>query len=422
MSIVFEVPSSKSISQRALIAAALADGCSEIRGLSRCDDTQVVIDAVRQLGAWVDDSGDPVLVRGSGQFLSGIHPADESFAVPDAAAGAPDANGLPLGPVDCGESAAALRFLIPLFTQSGKRCLFTGRGRLTERPQGPYEKIYNEDGRSFANTGAYIAVQGRLKPGTYTWPGDVSSQFVSGLLFVLPTLDADSEIMLTTPLKSAPYVELTLSVLSLAGIKAELRRDNGSVTGIRVPGRQRYMPFNIDVEADWSSAAPLLAAAMLCGKDAQVRGLNYDSLQADRAILDLLRAFKTSSGLKAIEADISDCPDLGPLLFAAATQAEGTSVFRGTKRLRFKESDRIANMEQQLKKLGCIIRSDEDAVYVTGKTAIKGGVSVSGCGDHRIVMALAVLAITAKKPVTMEGAGAVSKSFPGFFGQLKKLL
>ena len=190
MSIVFEVPSSKSISQRALIAAALADGCSEIRGLSRCDDTQVVIDAVRQLGAWVDDSGDPVLVRGSGQFLSGIHPADESFAVPDAAAGAPDANGLPLGPVDCGESAAALRFLIPLFTQSGKRCLFTGRGRLTERPQGPYEKIYNEDGRSFANTGAYIAVQGRLKPGTYTLPGDVSSQFVSGLLFVLPTLAA----------------------------------------------------------------------------------------------------------------------------------------------------------------------------------------------------------------------------------------
>ena len=182
------------------------------------------------------------------------------------------------------------------------------------------------------------------------------------------------------------------------------------------------MPFNIDVEADWSSAAPLIAAAMLRGKDAQVKGLSFDSLQADRVVIELLKAFKTPSGLKAIEADISDCPDLGPLLFAVATQAEGTSVFRGTGRLRFKESDRIANMEQQLRKLGCSIRSDEDAVYVTGKTAIKGGVSVSGCADHRIVMALSVLAITAEKPVTMEGAGAVSKSFPGFFGQLKKLL
>ena len=414
MSIVFEVPSSKSISQRALIAAALADGCSEIRGLSRCDDTQVVLQAIRQMGAWVDDSGDPVLVRGCGQFPGRLSPEDT--------AGAPDADGLPFGPVDCGESAAALRFLIPVFAQNGKRCLFTGKGRLLERPQGPYEKIYNDCGRSFVNTGAYIAVQGRLKPGTYTLPGDVSSQFVSGLLFVLPTLDADSEIVLSAPLKSAPYVELTLSVLSLAGVKAQLRRDSGGITGACVPGRQHYMPFTINVEADWSSAAPLLTAAMLCGKDAQVRGLNFDSFQADRAVTDLLKAFKAPSGLKAIEADISDCPDLGPLLFALATQAEGTSVFRGTGRLRFKESDRIANMEQQLKKLGCDIRSDEDAVYVTGKTAIKGGVTVSGCGDHRIVMALSVLALTAEKPVAVEGADAVSKSFPGFFGQLKKLL
>ncbi len=415
MSIVFEVPSSKSISQRALIAAALADGCSQIRGLSRCDDTQVVIEAVRQLGAWVDDSGDPVLVEGNGQFLRGSYPAD--------CADSEGRDGLPFGPVDCGESAAALRFLIPLFTQSGKRCLFSGRGRLTERPLGPYEKIYSEAGKSFVNTGAYVAAQGRLTPGTYTLPGDISSQFVSGLLFVLPALDGDSEIVLTTPLQSAPYVELTLSVLSLAGVNAELRRDeNGAITGVRVPGRQRYAPFDTTVEADWSSAAPLLAAARLCRRTAEVKGLDRDSRQADRAILKLLNRFGEAGELKAIQADISDCPDLGPLLFAVATQAEGKSVFRGAGRLRFKESDRVANMEQQLKKLGCDIRSDGDAVYVTGRTPVKGGVTVSGCGDHRIVMALAVLAVTAEQPVTIEGAGAVSKSFPGFFGQLKKLL
>ena len=406
MSIVFEVPSSKSISQRALIAAALADGGSEIYGLSRCDDTQVVIEAVRQLGAWVDDSSDPVLVSGT----SGIPLSGENTGA------------LPLGPVDCGESAAALRFLLPLFAQTGKRCLFTGKGRLMRRPNDVYEDIYNGDGRSFRQDSAYIAAEGRLGPGKFTIKGDVSSQFVSGLLFLLPMLDGDSEIVLTTPLQSAPYAELTLSVLSLAGIETQPRRDeNGGMTGISVPGRQRYTPFCMDIEADWSSAAPLLAAAKLLGKDAQVNGLNYRSLQADRAIVKLLDGFGEPGHFKAIEADISDCPDLGPLLFALATQAEGTSVFRGTRRLRFKESDRIACMEQELKKLGCSISSDDDSVTVSGPTAVKGGVSVSGCTDHRIVMALAVLALAAKEPVTIEGADAVSKSFPGFFTQLEKL-
>ena len=406
MSIVFEVPSSKSISQRALIAAALADGGSKTYGLSRCDDTQVVIEAVRQLGAWVDDSSDPVLVSGT----SGIPLSGENTGA------------LPLGPVDCGESAAALRFLLPLFAQTGKRCLFTGKGRLMRRPNDVYEDIYNGDGRSFRQDSAYIAAEGRLGPGKFTIKGDVSSQFVSGLLFLLPMLDGNSEIVLTTPLQSAPYAELTLSVLSLAGIETQPRRDeNGGMTGISVPGRQRYTPFCMDIEADWSSAAPLLAAAKLLGKDAQVKGLNYRSLQADRAIVKLLDGFGEPGHFKAIEADISDCPDLGPLLFALATQAEGTSVFRGTRRLRFKESDRIACMEQELKKLGCSISSDDDSVTVSGPTAVKGGVSVSGCTDHRIVMALAVLALAAKEPVTIEGAHAVSKSFPGFFTQLEKL-
>ena len=425
MSVVFEVPSSKSISQRALIAAALADGCSGLHGLSRCRDTQVVIEAIRQLGAWVDDCTDPVLVKGIGAPVNAL-PKDRAEI-------GTDAEDLPVGPVDCGESAAALRFLIPLFAQSGKRCLFTGKGRLLERPQTVYETIYGTEGRSFTNNGAYIAVKGRLKPGTYTLPGDVSSQFVSGLMMLLPMLEGDSEIVLSTPLQSAPYVDLTLSVLSMAGVKAEILRDRSGITGVHIPGRQRFLPFDITVEADWSSAAPLLAAAMLCGQDAKVKGLNMESLQADRAITGILNAFAEEAEgpccpgaqrphrFKAIEADISDCPDLGPLLFAAATQAEGTSVFRGCARLRLKESDRIACMEQQLKKLGCSIHSDEDAVYVRGKTAVKGGTTVSGCGDHRIVMALAVLALTAEEPVAIEGAEAVSKSFPEFFGQLEKL-
>ena len=410
MSVVFEVPSSKSISQRALIAAALADGGSEIYGLSRCDDTQAVIEAVRQLGAWVDDSGDPVLVRGT----SGIPALGENTGT------------LPFGPIDCGESAAALRLLLPLFAQTGRRCLFTGKGRLMKRPNDVYEDIYNGDGRSFRQDSAYIAVEGRLGPGKYTLRGDISSQFVSGLLFLLPLLDGDSEIVLSTPLQSAPYVELTLKTLELTGVKTEFIREgspenDGRITSIYVPGKQRYTPFRTTVEADWSSAAPLLAAANLLGKDAQVKGLDNRSLQADRALAKLLDGFGGPGHFKAIEADISDCPDLGPLLFALATQAEGTSVFRGTGRLRFKESDRVANMERELKKLGCVIGSDEDSVTVTGPTAVKGGVSVSGCSDHRIVMALAVLALTAKEPVTIEGADAVSKSFPGFFTQLGKL-
>jgi 3-phosphoshikimate 1-carboxyvinyltransferase len=291
-----------------------------------------------------------------------------------------------------------------------------------KRPNDVYEDIYNGDGRSFRQDSAYIAVQGRLGPGKHTLRGDVSSQFISGLLFLLPTLDGDSEIVLSTPLQSAPYVELTLKTLELAGVKAEPQKDgNGAISSIIVPGKQRWSPFRTTIEADWSSAAPLLAAAKLCGKNAEVNGLNYDSPQADRVITKLLDEFGEYGNFKAIQADISDCPDLGPLLFAMATQAEGTSVFRGTRRLRFKESDRIANMERELKKLGCTISADEDSVTVTGPTAIKGGVTVSGCGDHRIVMALAVPALTAEKPVTIEGADAVSKSFPGFFAQLGKL-
>ena len=412
MSMVFEVPSSKSISQRALIAAALAEGgLSKIYGLSRCDDTQVVIDALRQLGAWIDDSGDPVLVRGAEDYVSRLRNMPYNVHAP-----APDAA---LGPVDCGGSAAALRFLIPLFAQYGKRCLFTGKDRLLERPQSVYEQLYNADGRSFSNNGAYIAVEGTLEPGRFIVPGDVSSQFISGLMFLLPLLDGDSEIEIDGRLQSAPYVLLTLGVLFRAGIDAELTHGESIV--IRIRGRQYYTPFNMMVEADWSSAAPLLAAAKLCGKDAEVKGLNYDSLQADTAILKLLDDFGQPGHFKAIEADLSNCPDLGPLLFALATQAEGTSVFRGVKRLRLKESDRIENMVLELGKLGCGISAEEDLVTVTGRTQIKGGVTVSGCKDHRIVMALAVLGLTAEKPVTIEGADAVSKSFPGFFMQLGKL-
>ena len=425
---VITVPSSKSLSHRALIAAALACGSSQIRNLARNKDTEATIRCLRQLGAWIDDSGDPVLVHGIGT-PGGTDRIGADFGAYDGK------------PVDCGESGSTLRFLLPLFAQSGKRCIFIGKGRLMERPQSVYESIYGRSGefirvcgneltecfseREKASLPGYITVKGALGPGTYTLRGDVSSQFITGLMFLLPLLDGTSRIEILPPFESASYVDLTMEALRLAGIRTEMQTSAGRTQEIpaaviTIPGRQHFEPFDYTVEGDWSAAAFPIALGALTDGRITVKGVDPDSAQGDRVILDLVRHFGDPGTLHAINADLSDCPDLGPVLFALATQAEGTSIFRGISRLRIKESDRVGCMEKELKKLGCDMRSDADTAWVTGRTEIRGGVTLDGCNDHRIVMALSVLAACAQQPITIEGAEAVSKSWPDFFTQLTK--
>ncbi|MBQ9890946.1 MAG: 3-phosphoshikimate 1-carboxyvinyltransferase [Firmicutes bacterium] len=439
-----KLPPSKSVSHRLLIAAALAEGTSRIYNMARNKDIEATVRCLRRLGVAIDDSGDPVLVTG---------PADLS---------AYDGKEL-----DCGESASTLRFLLPLFAQSGRRCIFTGRGRLMERPEDVYEEIYGKTGEFVRICGSeltecfsqqirdsfpgLISAKGPLEPGVFTVRGDISSQFISGLLFLLPLLEADSRIDVLPPFGSAPYVDLTIKVLKTAGIKTELRRPAHSertdicppAASIYVPGGQKYKAFEANAEADWSSAAVFAVLSLLLRRPVLLEGADPASLHADRAVLDFMEKFgakcsaqepgasaePAASGvlieppaegapLRPVNADLWDCPDLGPVLFAAATQAEGTSVFRSIKRLRLKESNRVFCMQEELRKLGCSMRADEDTAYIDGPVRIRGGCTLSSCGDHRIAMALSVLACCADEPITIEGAEAVAKSWPGFFEAL----
>lgn len=285
--------------------------------------------------------------------------------------------------LDCGESGSTLRFLAPVAAALGKKARFIRRGRLAQRPMIEY---------------------GRLEPGRHELPGDVSSQFVTGLLFALPLLPKDSEICFTSPLESRGYVDMTLAVLRDFGIGFEM-----SESGIRIAGGQRYEKRrDISPEGDWSGAAFWFAANAL-GCQIAVSGLDGASAQPDRAVCELL-------GKLGGEINVSQCPDLLPALAVAAAGADGETRFTGAARLRIKESDRLAAMQEVLARLGVKSRCTEDSMLVRGigERRFTGG-AIESYGDHRIAMAAAVAAVRAESDVVVLGHGCVSKSYPGFW-------
>jgi 3-phosphoshikimate 1-carboxyvinyltransferase len=400
------IPASKSISHRALIAAALADGDSSLNHVVRNADTEATMRVLRHLGAEIIENEDgTVLVRG----VHGIGQYDGEVA-------------------DCGESGSTLRFLIPLFSLTGQEVSFTGHGRLMERPLSVYEQMFRARGLSWKQENGILRIQGALMAGSYQIEGDVSSQFISGLLFALPLLTGDSVLEILPPYESRSYVTLSEDVLADAGIMVQ---DAGS--RILIPGGQSYRPLQMSVDGDDSQAAFFLAYACMARRPLQVLGMRHDSRQGDHAIIEILSRMGAAvqpveggyeiagASLHGAEIDLQDCPDLGPVLFALATQAEGQTIFRNAGRLRIKESDRIACMEEELRSLSCEIRSDRDTVFVEGPTSIQSGKTLSGHNDHRIVMALSVLAAAADGPTVIAGAEAVNKSYPEFFEDLKQI-
>ena len=316
--------------------------------------------------------------------------------------------------LDCGESGSTLRFLIPVALVLRGGGTFTGRGRLMQRPQTPYFDIFDEKGVVYEQAGDRLTVRGRLTPGEYRLPGDVSSQFVTGLLFALPLLDAKSVIRLTSPLQSAAYVDMTLDTLRRCGVSADCT--NPDV--FRIPGRQRYRVDNLSVEADWSQAAFWYAANFL-GNAVEIRGLNPDSVQGDRAIADLYREMQTPAPL---EIDLSGIPDLLPPLAIMAARRASPTRFANAGRLRLKESDRLESVAALLRAFGVGAETGPDWLRVDGgMTDSGGGVDVDDANDHRIVMAAAVLASARREPVTIRGAEAVRKSYPSFFADYREL-
>ena len=323
------------------------------------------------------------------------------------------AQGTDLPLLDCGESGSTLRFLIPiaLALRGGGR--FTGRGRLMDRPQKPYFDIFDEKGIFYEQKDGALTVKGELKPGEYRLPGNVSSQFVTGLLYALPLLEGESRIVLTSPLESRGYVDMTLDVLDRFGVRVEVLED-----GFLVPGDQVFQARDFTIEADWSQAAFWMAAGLL-GNPVLTVGLSDQSTQGDRVIDEHFASFAWGTW-RTVEIDVSDCPDLLPPLAVMAAFHDGATRLTNAARLRLKESDRLATVTKMLTALGGQVEEGPDWLAIPGTRFLKGG-TVDGANDHRIVMAAAIAATRCTGPVTILGAEAVNKSYPRFWEEYKRL-
>ena len=385
-------PPSKSQAHRLIIAAALSDGFCKLSNVDLSEDIQATLRCMRTLDA--DASADGTIIRGADLVNGHEEPAPEVM--------------------DCGESGSTLRFLIPVALALKGGGKFTGHGRLMERPQGPYFALFREKGIFYEQKDGVLTVEGKLTAGVYTLPGNVSSQFITGLLYALPLLEGDSRIELTTDLESRGYVDMTLDALKRFGVTAEYE---GKRT-FHVPGNQYYQHQNLAIEADWSNAAFWYGAKFL-GCPVEIGGLDQASVQGDRAIAGF---YEQMGGAGRLELDVSQCPDLVPPLAAmAALRAGETTVIVNAGRLRIKESDRLATVTEVLNALGAQVEEHEDHLVIHGREKLAGGVTVSGHNDHRIAMMAAIAAIRCEKPVTITGAECVKKSYPRFWEDYEAL-
>ena len=399
-------PPSKSMAHRAVLCAALAEGRSHITNLEFSKDISATLGAAAQLCANVHTGREDAVVEGLGHFV-------------------------PLtAPVDCCESGSTLRFLIPLASLTGQEVTFTGRGRLMERPQSVYETLYREQNLRFEQSSAGLTVEGTLTPGEYRLAGNVSSQFISGLLFALPLLSGDSTLHLIPPVESRSYIDMTRAVQAAFGVQSRWLDENT----LFLPGNQHYHPCDYTVEGDYSQAAFPAVLGAVCG-GVTITGLAPETLQGDAVLLDILRrcgAQFTREGdavtfakapLRGVDIDLADCPDLGPVLMVLGLLCEGTTVIRNAERLRLKESDRIAAMEAELRAVGGLVESEGGTITVQGcadRLHAPAGV-LHGHNDHRVVMSLAVLALSTGLALTVDDAEAITKSWPNFFDAIKPL-
>ena len=385
-------PPSKSQAHRLIIAAALSDGFCKLSNVDLSEDIQATLRCMRTLDA--DASADGTIIRGADLVNGHEEPAPEVM--------------------DCGESGSTLRFLIPVALALKGGGKFTGHGRLMERPQEPYFALFREKGIFYEQKDEVLTVEGKLTAGVYTLPGNVSSQFITGLLYALPLLEGDSRIELTTDLESRGYVDMTLDALKRFGVTAEY---DGKRT-FHVPGNQYYQHQNLAIEADWSNAAFWYGAKFL-GCPVEIGGLDQASVQGDRAIAGF---YEQMGGAGRLELDVSQCPDLVPPLAAmAALRAGETTAIVNAGRLRIKESDRLATVTEVLNALGAQVEEHEDHLVIRGREKLAGGVTVSGHNDHRIAMMAAIAAIRCEKPVTIIGAECVKKSYPRFWEDYEAL-
>ena len=406
-------PPSKAYTQRMLIAAALSHGTSKISGPLVSDDTEATLRAVKALGAQVKAKEDCWTVQGA-TALRGAKT-----------------------PIDCGESGATLRFMIPVAALAPEPSIFVLGITLAQRPIEPLlqslkqlevEAHLHQHGKKVA-----VHVQGGgISGGKTAIRGDISSQFVSGLMFACPMAQKDTEITLTTPLESKGYVKMTKAILAEHGIKVSISEE---FDRIRVHSKQTFKPCDHRVSGDFSSAAFLLAAAAITSSEVIVRNLDYETtVQGDKAILGILKRMGVNGRvcpdrveiegkgglLEAVDVDARDIPDLVPVCTVLSCYANGTSKIHDAHRLRYKESDRLMSLNLELKKMGANITMDESSLTVKGPCALQG-TTINPHNDHRIVMACAVAALGASGETRIQDAECVRKSYPKFFTDLRVL-
>lgn len=398
------IPASKSIAHRAVICAALAEGTSIIRGLDLSQDIQATIQCMKALGAQINWVADALVVEG-------IDPQTKARTAE----------------LNCGESGSTLRFLIPVAGVLGTSVRFTGRGRLKDRPLSVYEEVLQNHGLSWTRQQDWLPLEisGQLSAGVYRVRGDVSSQFITGLLLALPLLPEDSDIEITTELESEPYVNLTLAAMNSFGVTAE-KTDSG----YRIRGGQRYRAKDYTVEGDYSQAAFILAAGTLAAGTEGIclKGLLPETLQGDAKILDILKNMGaefvwTENTLRIFRAkkltnmtvDASQCPDLVPVVAALGCYGEGVMRILRAARLRLKESDRLSAVHTEYAKLGAEITELPDGLEIAGHPDGYLGGCADSQNDHRMAMALAVFALGTVSGVTVQDAESVCKSWPDFW-------
>ena len=419
-------PPSKSISHRLLIAAALADGVSTVRGIAMSQDVEATLRCLTALGGrWKEATPGVLEITGTGGRRAGED----------------------LPRLDCGESGSTLRFFIPIALAVAGGGVFTGHGRLMERPQGPYFDLFREKGISYEQKDGILTVRGHLEPGEYKLAGNVSSQFFTGLLFALPLLGGPSVIRSTTEVESRDYIAITRQVLETAGVETTCK-DNFRT--LEITGGT-YHPIDETVEADWSQAAFWYTAQGL-GNSLTIQGMNPKSIQGDRVMAsfaEMLRGEPLSGGVTvpilgpasaapakpfqpplrpgwttpcvgSVSLPLTYCPDLAPPLAAWGALLNGTLYLKDAGRLRIKESDRLATITAALRALGADVTEEPDRLIINGKPALPGG-TVDCANDHRIAMMAAIAATGCTGPVTLLGAECVKKSYPDFWDVYQSL-
>lgn len=406
------IPPSKSYSHRAIIAAALATSNKD-KEVSRIDNLKYSVDItttteiMENWGANIEIGEDFEIIKGNSGI---VNPKDEY--------------------TQCNESGSTIRFLIPIGLSSNNKIVFDGKGKLVERPLDSYYKIFDEQGIKYSNNNGWLPlnVDGQLKPGKYEIEGNISSQYITGLLYALPLLNGDSELRINKTLESKGYIDLTLEILEMSGIKVV----NNNYKSFFIKGNQKYNPFDYVIEGDYSQVAFWIVAGIL-GSEIKCLHVKKESLQGDREIIEIVQRMGANveifddyiivkpSQTYGTVIDISQCPDIGPILTVLAALSKGETKIINAERLRIKESDRITSIKTELNKLGANVEEVGDSLVINGVERLTGSTELSAWNDHRIAMSLAIASIKCDGEIVIDEAESVKKSYPHFWEDFKKM-